>query len=65
MIEIVKEKVEMPTIDKCIFQKEFKNNKWFVINSETNNIIFRGKFVDVVLACHNLNKKYYRDRLIV
>lgn len=63
MIEIIIEEVKMPDLGKRKFQKRFENNKWFVIDTETNNTVYKGKFEDVCLAWHNLNKKYYRDNL--
>ncbi len=65
MIEIIVEEVEMPDFGKRKFQKNFDNNKWSVIDTETNNVRYKGKFEDVCLACHNLNKKYYRDNNFV
>lgn len=61
MIEIIKEEVKMPDLDKRRFQKEYKNNNWFVRDTETNKFFYKGKFEDVCLACHNLNKKFYRN----
>ena len=65
MIEIIKGKVEMPDSDKRRFQKECKNfgsrnESWSIIDTETNTIRYKGKFEDVCLACHNLNKKHYK-----
>ena len=61
MIQIIKDSVEMPELNKRRFQKEFENNKWFVLDTEINKPVFKGKFEDVSLACYNLNKKFYRD----
>lgn len=58
-IEIITKHVDMPDLQKRKFQKEFIKNKWFVIDSETNAQVFKGKFEDAALACHNLNKKHY------
>lgn len=64
MIEIITKKVEMPEISKQRFQKECKNygsrnEEWLVIDTETNSVRYKGKFEDVCLASHNLNKKHY------
>ena len=64
MIEIIIEEVKMPDLNERKYKKEFKNNKWLVIDTETNNTVYGGKFEDVCLAWHNLNKKYYRDLTI-
>jgi len=66
MIEIITEEVEMPDIYQRRFQKECKNfehrnEEWSVIDTETNTVRYKGKFENVVLACYNLNKKFYRD----
>ena len=63
MIEIIKEKVDMPPLNDRKFQNEHKNNKWFVLDTETNLVVFKGKFEDVCVACHNLNKKHYRKNI--
>jgi hypothetical protein len=68
MIEIITEKVEMPEIHKQRFQKECKNygsrkEEWSVIDTEINTIRYKGKFEDVCLAAHNLNKAHYRSVL--
>jgi hypothetical protein len=60
MIQIITEKVIMPELSKRRFQKECKNNKWTVIDTTTNNNVYKGKFEDVCLAWHNLNKNYYK-----
>lgn len=56
----------MPEIRKRRFQKECKNHgsrkeEWSVIDTEKNTIRYKGKFEDVCLASHNLNKAYYRS----
>lgn len=66
MIEIIREQVEMPKSSECRYQKDCKNpgsrsEKWFVMDTLTNAVRYQGKFEDVAIACHNLNKKYYRD----
>jgi len=68
MIEIITEKVVMPEIYKQRFQKECKNygsrkEEWLVIDTETNTIRYKGKFKEVCLASHNLNKAHYRSAL--
>jgi len=65
MIEIITEKIEMPLLAKRRYQKECENfgsrsEKWFVIDTETNSIRYKGGFEAVSIACHNLNKKHYK-----
>jgi hypothetical protein len=60
MIEIITEKIEMPDLLKRRFQKDCINNKWFVFDTEKKEVRYKGKFEDVSIACHNLNKKHYR-----
>lgn len=61
MIEIITSVVEMPTISERRYKKTFFGNKWHVIDTVDNSTRYTGKFEDVSLACHNLNKKHYRD----
>ncbi len=61
MIEIIIEKVEMPDFNKRKFQKGCNNDKWSVVDTETDTVIYKGKYEDVCLISHNLNKKFYRD----
>lgn len=67
MIEIITEHVEMPELDKRRYQKNcvnphtIKQDKWVVIDTQDNSIRYKGAFEDVAIACHNLNKKFYRD----
>lgn len=65
MIEIITEEVKMPKLNKRRYQKECKNfgsrsEMWFVIDTQQNYVRYKGKFEDVVIACHNLNKKHYK-----
>ncbi len=62
MIEIIKEAVEMPPMNDRRFQKECRNGKWMVIDTQDNSIRYKGSFDNVLLACHNLNKKYYLEQ---
>lgn len=60
MIKIIIEQVEMPPLEERRFKKDCKNNKWFVIDTHNENTIrYKGKFEDVCLAWHNLNKEHY------
>ena len=66
MIEIITEEVEMPDVDQRRFQKECKSSgsrkeEWSVVDTETKTIRYKGKFEDVCLASHNLNKDHYRE----
>jgi hypothetical protein len=61
MIEIITEPVEMPTeVSQRRFKKMFVNNRWKVLDCIEKKIVYIGKFEDVALACHNLNKKHYQ-----
>ena len=61
MIQIITEQIKMPPIQNRKFQKDCKNNKWFVVDKEFDSIRYKGKFEDVILACYNLNKAYYKE----
>lgn len=60
MIEIIIEKVEMPEFSKRKFQIQSIKGQWQVIDTETNNITYKAGYEEVILACHNLNKKHYQ-----
>jgi len=62
MIEIITEKVEMPAINDRRYQKDFKNNRYMVIDTQDNSVRYKGSYEDVVLACHNLNKGFYKSK---
>lgn len=64
MIEIITEKVEMPEFSKRRFQIECKKSQWQVIDMDTDSLRYKGKYEEVVIACHNLNKKHYRDSVV-
>ena len=61
MIEIITHEVKMPELSKRRYQKEQSMNfkKWVCIDTLYGDIVKRGSFEDVSLACHNLNKKFY------
>lgn len=63
MIELIKEHVEMPSqSNERRFQKAFIDNKWEVIDTHNDGKTrYKGSYEDVLIACHNLNKKFYRD----
>lgn len=62
MIEIIIEHVEMPPVSERRYQKQFKNNKWSVIDTQNDNALrYEGEYRNVMIAWHNLNKKHYRD----
>lgn len=64
MIEIIVESVEMPKLTERKFHKnplDLNGKKWNVIDIETNIEVYKGNFQNASIACHNLNKKYYRD----
>ena len=69
MIEIIIEEVEMPPPDDrryqydCVNPYTIKQDKWIVTDTHNNNTIrYKGSYEDVAIACHNLNKKFYRDK---
>jgi hypothetical protein len=62
MIEIIKEQVVMPSLSERRFQKICVNNKWEVIDTHNENKTrYKGAYEDVMIACHNLNKKFYLE----
>ena len=60
MIEIIKEDVAMPPIADRRYRKKCEKNKWFVFDTERNEVRYKGKFEDVSIACYNLNKNHYK-----
>lgn len=64
MIEIIKEEVKMPDMEVRRYQRECNEwqNKWWVIDTHNDNkIVFKGKYPEVCIAWHNLNKKHYQN----
>jgi hypothetical protein len=61
MIEIITHQVDMPELCKRRYQKELSMNlnKWIVKDTHTLQVVYRGKYEDATLACHNLNKRFY------
>jgi hypothetical protein len=59
MIEIITHPVEMPPGKERRYQTDCKNNKWQVIDTQDNSVRYKGSYENVVIACHNLNKKFY------
>ncbi len=60
MIQIITEPVVMPPLKDRRYQKECNNNKWTVVDVVDNSIRYKGSYENVVLACHNLNKNFYK-----
>lgn len=62
MIEIIKEKVEMPSMDKRRYQrgKCIDPKGWEVIDTKSGNIRYKGTYAMASIALHNLNKKHYK-----
>lgn len=55
----------MPPLAKRRFQKSPSDSNgkgWIIIDTEFSRIIYNGKFEEASLICHNLNKKYYRQK---
>jgi hypothetical protein len=64
MIEIITEEVAMPPLEDRRYQKrplDSNGRKWDVIDTTNEEVMYKGKFEGASLACHNLNKKHYRD----
>jgi hypothetical protein len=61
MIELIREHVEMPSINERRFEVDFKNNRWVVFDNKTQKIRYRSCYQGVIVACHSLNKKYYKE----
>ena len=60
MIEIIKEEVQMPNNKK--YKVDKVKNRWVVVDTKNNDAVrYKGYYEDVVIACHNLNKKHYLD----
>ena len=54
----------MPKTDECRYRKYPKDNsldKWYVFDTHKTETVYLGNFENVSLACHNLNKKYYKE----
>jgi hypothetical protein len=64
MIKIILEEVEMPKIKDRKFQYTANNGNinsfWYIIDTETNVQISKGKFQDIQFKCYHLNKNYYK-----
>jgi hypothetical protein len=66
-IEIRLDNVDMPSINEQRYRKICDHTKfsepWHVLDTHTNTVVYKGKgkFENVTLACHNLNKNYYRE----
>lgn len=65
MIEITLQEVEMPDMDKRRFQRipnDCDGRNWRVEDTEHKRVVYRGKFEEASLVCHNLNKKHYLNQ---
>lgn len=61
MIEIITEPVEMPPSSERRYQKNLNKNKWEVMDMHNGaKVVYCSSYENTVLACHNLNKKFYR-----
>ena len=60
MIEVSLEHVEMPEIKNRKFQytanKDNINSFWYIIDTETNKRVSKGKFEDIQFKCHYLSE---------
>ena len=63
MIEIIKEEVKMPPLDERRYQRGncIDPKGWEVIDTETGQVRFKGRYIESSLALHNLNKKHYQQ----
>ena len=62
MIEIIIDKVDMPAYLDRVFQKLSKNSRdWYVVDTRDKKTVYSGSYEDCSLACHNLNKKFYKE----
>ena len=65
MIEIITDEVKMPEDSSEWKYKKFKStsveNVWYVYDTEKGEPVYEGSFDNAVLACHNLNKKHYKN----
>lgn len=61
MVEIITEHVEMPQVKRFKKEHDDNGNKWWVVDTETDTVRYKGRYEDVCIAWHNLNKKHYRD----
>lgn len=59
MIEIISRETEMPPLMERRYRKKCEKNKWFVLDTHSDEVRYKGKYEDVAIACHNLNKKFY------
>jgi hypothetical protein len=61
MIELIKEKVEMPPMEERRYQrgKCIDPKGWEVIDTELGQVRWKGRYVESCLVLHNLNKKHY------
>ena len=62
MIEIITAPVAMPKIEDRRFKKETKGGRWVVIDTNNGSIRYKGSYENVSLACHNLNKGFYKHQ---
>jgi len=65
MIKIITQEVKMPPIMERKYQRkslDLNGKKWEVLEDGVQ--IYKGKFEDMSLICHNLNKKYYLNEKI-
>lgn len=62
MIEIISDEIEMPKVSDRRFQKKcnLKNNQWYVLDVDSEQVVCTSTYENVSLACHNLNKENYR-----
>lgn len=61
MIEITKDKVDMPGVWDRRYIRECKNGHLWTVHDtlEGNKLRYKGSYEDASIACYNLNKKHY------
>lgn len=62
MIEIITQEIKMPPLKERKYQYkplDLNGKNWEILKDDIP--IKKGKYQDIVIICHNLNKKFYRD----
>lgn len=62
MVEIITQEVKMPPLRERKYQYkslDLNGKNWEVLEDDIQ--IKKGKYQDMAIICHNLNKKFYKD----
>jgi hypothetical protein len=57
---IFEEKIEMPKKNRR-YTKQHNWGSWEVFDNIDEKKVYQGSYENASLACHNLNKKYYKE----